>query len=101
SAVNAPMGGNFTVAPDGYLWKSRNRAVNKIDPETGHIVKQYPLTKLSNSYDNIIRGSYYAAPDKNGEAWAGGMHSDYFFRLNPATGAVTEYPLPTLDMNIR
>ena len=46
-------------------------------------------------------GSYDVVVDKNDEAWASGMHTDYIFRLNPTTSQVTEYLLPTLAANIR
>ena len=46
-------------------------------------------------------GPYDVAVDKNGEIWAGGEHTDYLFRLNPKTGQVTTYLLPTLEMNIQ
>ena len=29
------------------------------------------------------------------------MHTDFIFRLNPESGEVTEYLLPTLEANIR
>jgi virginiamycin B lyase len=37
---------------------------------------------------------YRAAIDKNGEIWAGGMHTDRAVRLDPATGKSVEYQLP-------
>jgi virginiamycin B lyase len=43
---------------------------------------------------------YRAAVDKNGELWAGGMHTDRAVRLDPNTGAAIEYPLPT-ETNMR
>jgi streptogramin lyase len=46
-------------------------------------------------------GAYDAVPDKNGEVWSGGMHADYIFRLNPNTGEITRYLLPTLEANVR
>jgi streptogramin lyase len=44
---------------------------------------------------------YAVAVDKNGEAWSGGMYTDYVFRLNPATGKVTKYLMPTVNVNVR
>jgi virginiamycin B lyase len=37
---------------------------------------------------------YRANPDKNGEIWTGGMHTDRAVRLDPKTGATVEYQLP-------
>jgi virginiamycin B lyase len=44
---------------------------------------------------------YDVIPTSNGEVWAGGMVTDYVFRLNPETGQVTKYLLPSLNTNIR
>lgn len=46
-------------------------------------------------------GPYDVVVDKNGEVWAGGEYTDNVFRLNPATGQVIAYPLPSLEMNIQ
>jgi virginiamycin B lyase len=43
---------------------------------------------------------YRAAADKNGEIWAGGMHTDRVVRLNPKTGESVEYQLPA-ETNMR
>jgi len=43
---------------------------------------------------------YDAVSDKTGKAWAGGMHTDRVYRLDPATGEVTPYLLPN-PTNIR
>jgi virginiamycin B lyase len=37
---------------------------------------------------------YRATIDRNGEIWAGGMHTDRAVRLNPKTGETVEYQLP-------
>jgi virginiamycin B lyase len=44
---------------------------------------------------------YAAAVDSKGDAWSGGMYTDYVFRLNPATGKVTKYLMPTVNVNVR
>ena len=46
-------------------------------------------------------GPYDAIRDKNGSVWSGGMHTDLIYRLDPETGDVTGYLLPTLSPNIR
>jgi virginiamycin B lyase len=38
-------------------------------------------------------GPYDVVVDKNGEVWASGEFTDNLFRLNPATGEVTAYPV--------
>jgi virginiamycin B lyase len=61
--------GNFAVTKDGYLLTSSNslrggnHGMQKIDPETGKIVQQWPI-KVSFSYDNLI--------SDDGNFWAGG-----------------------------
>jgi streptogramin lyase len=52
-----------------------------------------PPTPWSGPYDVVV--------DKNGEVWAGGEYADNVYRLNPANGEVTTYPLPSLEMNIQ
>jgi streptogramin lyase len=37
---------------------------------------------------------YEAMPDKNGEIWAGGLHSGRFWRFNPKTQGWTGYMMP-------
>jgi virginiamycin B lyase len=38
---------------------------------------------------------YDVMEDKNGEVWTAGEHSDRIVRLNPRTGEIVEYPLPS------
>ncbi len=59
--LNAPGFGNFSLTADGSVWDSRDFHVRKIDPETGKILKEYPL-QCSFSYDNLISadGKYFA-----------------------------------------
>jgi virginiamycin B lyase len=52
-----------------------------------------PPTPWSGPYDVVV--------DQHGEVWAGGEYADNVYRLNPKTGEVTTYPLPTLEMNIQ
>jgi streptogramin lyase len=68
--------------------------VGMFDSKTKQI-KEWPVppTPWSGPYDVVV--------DKNGEVWAGGEFTDYAFRLNPNTGQVTSYLLPTLDINMR
>lgn len=76
------------------LWFAEFRA-NKIgmfDTKTEQFQEWALPTPWSNPYDVI--------PDKNGEVWAGGMHTDRVSRLNPKTGEVIEYLL-SRSTNIR
>ena len=64
------------------------------DPKTKQI-KEWPVEPRpwSGPYDVVV--------DKNGEVWGGGEFTDYVFRLDPKTGNVTRYLLPTVDINMR
>lgn len=63
------------------------------DPNTKQIQEWAMSAPYADPYDVVV--------DKNGEVWAGGMKTDYIFRLNSATGQITEYLLPTVNVNIR
>jgi virginiamycin B lyase len=63
------------------------------DPKTKEIKEWRPPTPWN--------GLYRAAADRDGDVWAGGMSTDYVYRLNPATGEWREYLLPTLGGEIR
>jgi streptogramin lyase len=56
-------------------------------------IKEYPMpTPWDSPYDVV--------PDKNGQVWTGSMWSDRISKLDPASGQVVEYQLPTYT-NIR
>jgi virginiamycin B lyase len=63
--VNTPGFGNFAVAPDGTIWILRGGIVYQIDPETGKYAKQFPLHRITGTYDNMI--------SNDGNFWAGGV----------------------------
>jgi virginiamycin B lyase len=48
-----------------------------------------------------LNDDYDVVPDKAGYVWTGGMATDIVTRLDPKTGEMTQYMLPTLDVNIR
>jgi len=50
--------------------------------------KEWPLRKYSTPY-------CASAPDRKGMVWAPSNMSDRMFRLNPETGEITEYLMPT------
>jgi streptogramin lyase/cytochrome c5 len=69
--INTPGLGNFAMAPDGTVWYTDRRPggggmVTQYDPSggTARVVKQWPLTKVTNTYDNTI--------SLDGRYWAGG-----------------------------
>ena len=60
--------GNFGLAPDGAVWSDHdNKEIVKIDPETGKIVKTFPLMKNPIPSDNLVSG--------DGRFWAGGAQT--------------------------
>jgi streptogramin lyase/mono/diheme cytochrome c family protein len=60
--INAPSFGNFTLDQQGFVWDARANRIVKMDPETGKVLKEWPLQAAS-SYDNAI--SY------DGKYWGG------------------------------
>jgi streptogramin lyase len=78
----------------GKLWFGENRAnrVGMWDTVAEQFKEWSAPTPESWPYD--------ATADKNGDVWSGGEFSDRVLRLNPSTGAITEYLLPRFT-NIR
>ena len=63
--LNAPMGGNLTVGPDGGVWHAQDKAVTEFDPKTGRPILRVPFTiNINSPYDNILTD--------DGRFWAGG-----------------------------
>ena len=60
--INAPSFGNFTLDADGFVWDGRANRIVKMDPNTGEVLKQWPL-QANSTYDNTI--SY------DGKYWGG------------------------------
>src|SRR5215510_12364459 len=48
--VNAPMGGNYAIDPEGFIWRARGKVVAKIDALTGDVVLRYPTRKFPGTY---------------------------------------------------
>jgi virginiamycin B lyase len=169
--LNSPMGGNYAIDPEGFIWKARERAVTKVAASTGDPVIGFVLKKFAGTYgsamshdgryfgggawprdgvvvvdtqtaevfepdtsprsgpargefdrdDNYWAGGrggmlvkfdmkekriheyklptpyasmYSAQTDRNGEVWAGEMHSGRYLRFDPKTVSFTEYVLP-------
>ena len=60
--INAPSFGNFTLDAQGFVWDARANRIVKMDPNTGEVLKEWPL-QANSSYDNTI--SY------DGRFWGG------------------------------
>ncbi len=65
-ALNSPMGGNYALDPDGYIWKVRNFKVSKVEALTGKEVLGIITTKFPGTYGSAISrdGRYFG-----GGAW--------------------------------
>jgi streptogramin lyase len=63
------------------------------DPDTKQIKEWRIAVPYADPYD-VVR-------DRDGIVWSGGMVTDYIFRLDPASGEISKYLLPTLNTNIR
>jgi virginiamycin B lyase len=60
--INAPSFGNFTLDAEGFVWDGRANRIVKMDPNTGEVLKEWPL-QANSTYDNTI--SY------DGRYWGG------------------------------
>ena len=80
---------------EGRVWFAEFRAgkVGLLDRATGAI-KEWAL-------DEPYADPYDVDVDRHGNIWTAGMLTDYVFRLNPNTGAITKYLAPTVNMNVR
>jgi virginiamycin B lyase len=65
-ALNSPMGGNYALDPDGYIWKVRNYKVSKIEALTGKEILGIVTQKFPGTYGSAIShdGRYFG-----GGAW--------------------------------
>jgi streptogramin lyase len=64
--VNSPMGGNYALDPDGFIWKARDKKVSKVAAMTGDPVTSYILKKFAGTYGSAMSsdGRYFG-----GGAW--------------------------------
>ena len=64
--INAPMGGNYALDPEGFIWRVRGKNVSKVDALTGEVVKNYPTKKFAQTYGSAMSddGRYFG-----GGAW--------------------------------
>jgi virginiamycin B lyase len=65
-AVNSPAVGNVAFDPEGYLWRTRDKKVSKVDSLTGNVVTSYPTKKFASTYGSAMSkdGRYFG-----GGAW--------------------------------
>jgi len=84
-----------SIDADGNYWSGEWIAgqLGMFDPKTKVIKEWRP--------DVPWNGLYRAARDKWGNVYAGGMSTDYLYRLNLKTGEWREYLLPTLGGEMR
>jgi virginiamycin B lyase len=61
---NSPMGGNYAIDPEGFIWRAREKSVAKVGALTGEIVLKYPTKKFP--------GTYGSAVSKDGRYFGGG-----------------------------
>jgi virginiamycin B lyase len=65
-ALNSPMGGNYALDPDGFMWKARDKKVTKVEALTGDAVVSYLTKKFPSTYGSAVStdGRYFG-----GGAW--------------------------------
>jgi virginiamycin B lyase len=64
--LNSPMGGNYAIDPDGFIWRARGKAVATIGALTGDTILRFPLKKFTGTYGSAVSrdGRYFG-----GGAW--------------------------------
>jgi streptogramin lyase len=64
--VNSPAVGNVAFDPDGFIWRTRDKLVSKVDALTGKLVTSYPTRKFASTYGSAMSkdGRYFG-----GGAW--------------------------------
>ena len=85
SPHSGPARGEFDLN-DNYWAGGRGGKLVKFDM-TEKRIHEYPLP-------TPYASMYTAQADKNGEVWAGEMHSGRYLRFDPKTERFTEYVLP-------
>ncbi|MGK0298451.1 MAG: streptogramin lyase/mono/diheme cytochrome c family protein [Gammaproteobacteria bacterium] len=80
---NMSMGGNWAIAPDGYIWKIRSNLVTKTDPETGEYVETWPVENVSSTYGTDVT-------DDNKFVGGGAWGEDWMIMLDIEKGEVVE-----------
>ena len=84
------------VAPDGAVWYTgqANGTLGRFDPVTG-AKKEYPLKKLDTSkFLPYGVGPHGLIADRDGNIWYTAQLAGFVGKLNPKTGAQTQYRMP-------
>ena len=63
--LNSPGFSNFHLDTEGYAYETIDRGVVRIDSRTGKIVRHFPFTRITSTYDNIV--------SHDGRYWSGGQ----------------------------
>ena len=62
--INAPMGGNYALDPEGHIWDVRRNAVTSTDALTGQILRKIPT--------KVFAATYGSATSADGRYFGGG-----------------------------
>jgi len=87
----------IATAPDGSLWVTlagKGKLI-RVDPVAGKVIKEYALPA------GPTGGPYAVTVDGAGLVWANEISSDTVVRLDPRTGQIRVFPLPSKDVGIR
>lgn len=87
----------MAVAPDGSLWVTLygKGTLLRVDPVAGKVVKEYALPAGPSG------GPYAVTVDGAGIVWANEIATDTVVRLDPKTGQIRVFPLPSKGVGIR
>ena len=80
---------NLGLAPDGSVWLNWDGLINRIDPETGRFIRQYPMN-VDATFDNVI--------NSDGAFWASGTlgrGANVITFLDITKGEVVKLPVHT------
>jgi streptogramin lyase len=85
----------LSITPDDQIWfGERNSTAQKIGVFD---IK----TKQFKEWDDHPINPYGIAFDKSGHAWTGGTPTDFVTRLDPKTGEMVQYLLPTVNASVQ
>src|SRR5207244_2146065 len=84
----------MATAPDGSLWVTlyRSGTLVRVDPATQKVLKEYALPAGERG------GPYAVTIDGAGVVWANEIQTDTVVRLDPGTGALRVFALPSKDV---
>lgn len=83
------------ITPQDQVWFSeRNPSAQKIGVFD-------PKTKEFKEWDDHPVDPYGIVVDKSGRAWSGGTPTDFVTRLDPSTGEMVRYLLPTVNASVQ